>query len=135
MQIVLSIGILVGILTGLVLVHYGTVTVLREISLYLLRAAKWCEVHRASSSASVQQRLDAHMGSLHAQDAAGDEQKKASAQDPVMALKVILRAVETVPLDVLEKALTSEKEVQAASAPTAVVPARNGARRKAFSLS
>ena len=105
MQIALVIGILSGTLIGLVVLHYGIVNTLREVSLYFLSAAKWCEAHRAAASASISDRLEGHLSTTQRSDRALPK-ASASSHDPVDALRVLLRVVETVPVEMIEKALS-----------------------------
>ena len=105
MQIALVIGILSGIFIGLVVLHYGIVNTLREASLYFLSAAKWCEAHRAGASASIHERLQSHVGPIQ-HSGRTLPPSNSSSHDPVDALRILLRVVETVPVEMIEKALS-----------------------------
>ena len=111
MQIALGIGILAAIFIGLVLVHFGIVNVLRQAALYLLRGAQWCEEQRVAASASLNQRLEASLEPTRPPQTAL-QKSAAGPSDPVDALRIMVQVIETLPSEVVQKALALERGVK-----------------------
>ena len=92
MQVVLAVGILVSLFLALVLIHNGSVNLLREAAIYLLRAANWCDARRAAAAALVRQRLEAQFdGSISPKPLA---QLKSAGSRPVDAVRLVVRVIE-----------------------------------------
>ncbi|MCW5978526.1 MAG: hypothetical protein KIT09_10635 [Bryobacteraceae bacterium] len=104
MQVALGIAILLALFGALVLIHNGSVNLLRFGALSLLRAADWCEARRFAAAASLhERRLEVQAGSQQRYNRA--LHTTAAAPNPMGALKIMVRLIETLPAEMLEQAM------------------------------